>query len=256
MRAVRTWVTSVVTMLVFGLMLGVFHVIGLVARLFGLRPFEWTMGALQRTLLWVFRISNISIDVEKHPTVAATDSLIFISNHQSMYDVPIFGGLLFDKYPKYVAKKELARWIPSISLNLRRGGNALIDRKDREQAIRAIKELGASITTRGTSVVLFPEGSRARDGKMRRFKAAGAVTLMEAAPTVAVVPTVIEGSWRVFKNNLLPIPWGERVRVRFCEPIERRSDEDLRGVLKQAEQTIRETLEEWRSESGTAGAAG
>ena len=72
-----------------------------------------------------------------------------VSNHQSMFDIVVIGGVLFTNYPKYVAKKELGRWLPSISLNLRRGGNALIDRKDRIGSLRAITE-AASPSSSGT----------------------------------------------------------------------------------------------------------
>ena len=72
--------------------------------------------------------------MEEPPEIANGEAYIMVSNHQSMLDVPIFGGLLMRTFPKYIAKTELGRWIPSVSLNLTRGGNALIDRNDARQA--------------------------------------------------------------------------------------------------------------------------
>ena len=116
------------TVAAFGLALGVFHLVALAALPFGKRPFEKVMAALQRTLISVFSISGVRVDTKGRDGFATTGGYIFVSNHQSMFDVPIFGGLLGHNYPKYVAKRELARGIPSISLNLRHGGNAQIGR--------------------------------------------------------------------------------------------------------------------------------
>jgi 1-acyl-sn-glycerol-3-phosphate acyltransferase len=66
--------------------------------------------------------------------------IIFVSNHQSMYDIIAMIWFLRRFHCKFVSKKEL-EGIPSIS-NLRHGGSALIDRKDPKQAIPAIKGLG------------------------------------------------------------------------------------------------------------------
>src|SRR5207247_709731 len=133
-----------------------------IARLFGPRPHEIVVGLLQKSLLGAFRLCGARLEVERSDEVKPWTPYVVIANHQSMFDVPIFGALLFSNFPKYVAKRELARWIPSISYNLRRGGNAIIDRQDPDQALVAIQELGQQLERRGVSAVIFPEGTRAR----------------------------------------------------------------------------------------------
>jgi 1-acyl-sn-glycerol-3-phosphate acyltransferase len=252
MRRLRDWVFSIPTAAVFGLVLGFFHVLGLLTRPFGIRPFETVMAALQRTLIWVFLLSGVRVATEGREGFARTGGYIFVSNHQSMYDVPIFGGLLPRNYPKYVAKRSLAKGIPSVSLNLRVGGNALIDRDDREQALVAIREMAEEAGRRDVSIVIFPEGTRSRVGELGDFRAGGLAAIMEAAPHLAIIPTAIEGSWRVFERNMFPIPFGSRVRVRFGQPIARVAGESPATVLEACREWIEGTLREWRTVEGVA----
>ena len=247
LRTVRDWMFSIPTVVLFGATLGVFEIIGRIALLFGRRPFEWAMAALQKTLLVVFRVSHVRIKVEMDPDFDPTTGYVMLSNHQSMFDVPMFGGLLPRAFPKYVAKAELGRWIPSVSLNLKHGGNALISRDDRTSALREIRRLGEECQERGTSVVIFPEGTRAREGELQLFKPAGASTLLKGADSMAVVPTAIDGSWRIFYNNMFPIPFGTTVRVYFGKPIERGPDKDTRDLVAQAEAAVQAVLDRWRN---------
>jgi 1-acyl-sn-glycerol-3-phosphate acyltransferase len=249
-KPLRDWLFTIPTLIAFGLSLVVFDITGRIALLFGLRPFEWTMAALQRTLLSVFAISGVRFDVEGLDGFDQSGGYLFISNHQSMYDVPIFGGILIRNFPKYVAKRSLARGIPSISLNLRRGGNALIDRGERAQALTAIAQMAAECQDRSVSAVIFPEGTRSRDGSLASYRVGGVAALMEGAPELEIIPTVIDGSWRVFLNNMFPVPFGTHVRVAFGEPIPRDSNEDPEVVLEQCREWAVETLSRWHEGSG------
>lgn len=246
------WIFTVPFLLMFGLVLLLFDPLQRLARLFGQRPQEVVVGVLQAALIQTFRLSGMRLEVERSPEVKPSTPYIIVSNHQSMLDVPIFGGLLFTNYPKYVSKRELGRWIPSISYNLRRGGNALIDRDDRGQAQAEIRALGERAEQRGVSVVIYPEGTRSRNGELRPFKPGGTLTLLKAAPRLAVVPATIDGSWRLLRYNLLPVPFGVTVRVRFSDPIERISSEDASTLLDRVRAEISANLERWRgSTSGT-----
>ena len=249
MKRVVDWIFTVPFIILFGLTLGIFEVIARVARLFGLRPMEITMGVMQRILLWLLRITGTRLTVEKSDQIRGRTGYVLVSNHQSMFDVPIFGGLLFSNFPKYVAKRELGRWLPSVSFNLTHGGNALIDRDDPRQALRAIKQLGRECQERQTAVVIFPEGTRSRDGELAAFRPSGTLTLLKAAPELAVVPTAIDGSWALLRHKMFPVPFGTHIRVRFGDPIERREGEDLEALLQAARQDIATTLERWRAPS-------
>lgn len=249
MRVLLDWVVTIPFLLAFGLLLVVFDPLQRIARLFGQRPQELVVGALQRALLWAFAICGTRLEVERSPGVRSWTPYLVVANHQSMFDVPIFGGLLFTNFPKYVSKKELARWIPSISYNLRRGGNALIDRGDRGQALDAIRQLGRHVNERDVSAVIYPEGTRARHGSLGEFKPKGFLELLAAAPDAAILPVAIDNSWKLLRHNLLPVPFGTRVRVWMGEPIPRQPGEDGTVLLEKVRAQIGATLERWRGES-------
>jgi 1-acyl-sn-glycerol-3-phosphate acyltransferase len=243
------WVLTIPFLLLFGLALLLFDVAGRVVRPFSLRGFEVVMASLQWTLMKLFGICGTRVIVERHPEVRPSTGYVLISNHQSLFDIAMIGGLLFSNYPKYVAKRELGRWIPSISLNLRHGGNAIIDRKDRVQAVTAISEMATTAQRRDVSVVIFPEGTRSRDGTLQRFKASGAEALLGAADRLPVVPTAIDGSWRLLRHNLKPVPFGTTVRVGFGAPIERTPGDAARRV-EEARGWIERKLDSWRAGGG------
>jgi 1-acyl-sn-glycerol-3-phosphate acyltransferase len=241
------WFFTVPFLIAFGLLLAIFDPIQRLARLFGSRPHEIVVGLLQISLVGALRICGTRFQVERSPEVAPRTPYVIIANHQSMFDIPIVMALLFTNYPKFVSKRELARWIPSVSYNLRRGGNALIDRANRRQAIEAIRALGKLVQERGVSAVIYPEGTRARRGEMRPFKPAGAIALLKAAPALAVVPMAIDESWRLLRYNLFPVPFGVRVRVHFGAPIPREGAGDGGSVLDRAQAEIEDTLRCWRA---------
>lgn len=240
------WITTLPFLLAFGLILLFFDPLQRIARLFGQRPQEIVAGCLQSSLVAACRLCGTRLEVERSARVRPNTAYILIANHQSMFDIPIVGSLLFTNYPKYVSKRELAKWIPSISYNLRRGGNALIDRADRAQAVEAIRELGERAQARGVSVVIYPEGTRSRAGELKPFKPGGTITLLQAAPALDVVPVTIDASWRLLCHNLLPVPFGTRIRVRFGDPIARSAADDPAQLLERARVEIEDTLVRWR----------
>jgi len=248
-KKVIDWIFTIPFLVAFGLTLAIFEPIARVARLFGLRPMEITMGVMQRVLLIVFRIAGTRLHVERSPLLLPRTGYIIVSNHQSLFDVPIFGGLLFSNYPKYVAKRELGRWVPSVSFNLTHGGNAIIDRGDPAQAHEAIRGLGEAAERRDVAVVIFPEGTRSRDGHLKAFRPGGVLELLAAAPSLPVVPTTVDGSWKLLRNKLFPVPFGTTVNVRFSDPLPRVAGEAPAELLARARSVIEDTLEEWRGAS-------
>ncbi len=248
MRRLRDWVFTIPFLIAFGFGFAFFDILGRIVRPFSLRGFEYVMAMLQRYLMDTFRLCGTKIIVEQSPEIRPRTGYALVSNHQSLLDIVMIGGLLFTNFPKYVAKKELSRGIPSISLNLRWGGNALIDRKDRTQAFRAIKEMAKKAQERNVSVVIFPEGTRSRDGRLKEFKRGGTAMMLGAADQLPVVPVAISGSWRLAENNMFPVPFGTEVRIRFGDPIERHPD-DVDELLATVESYIRSTLAEWGDEA-------
>jgi len=248
MGRILDWAGTIAFLPVFGVILVVFEVIQRLAKACGKRPHDYTVACLTTSLVAAFRITGMRLRVERDPAVRSHHPYLIISNHQSMFDIALLGYVFFTNFPKYVSKRELARRIPSVSYNLRCGGNALINRDDPTQALEAIRALGARVERNGVSAVIFPEGTRARHGELGAFKPRGSVALLESAPATEIVPVTIDGSWRLMRANFLPVPFGTRVRIRLGAPIPRRTGQDAAALLEDVRAEIAATLADVRGE--------
>jgi len=145
--------------------------------------------------------------------------IIFVSNHQSLYDIIGIIWYLRRFHAKFVSKIELGKGIPSVSYNLRNGGSVLIDRKDPKQAIPKIKALSEYIEKYKRSAVIFPEGTRSKDGTPKKFSENGLKILCKYAPSAVVVPISINNSWKLVKFGTFPMGLGNRLEFIIHEPI-------------------------------------
>jgi 1-acyl-sn-glycerol-3-phosphate acyltransferase len=238
------WLGTLVFAPLFLLILLVFDPVQRLARLCGRRPHDYVAAAMQWSILAALRVSGTRLQVERAAGVRPHTGYVVVTNHQSMFDIVVMGALLFTNFPKYVSKRELSHGIPSVSYNIRAGGSAIIDRSDREQALGEIRRLGRSLGERTISAVIFPEGTRARDGVMKPFKPAGTLELLASAPEAPLLPVAIDGSWRLMRFGLRPLPFGVRVRVRIGEPLAR--GREARVLLQDAERWIAATIAGWR----------
>ncbi len=242
------WIVTIPFLIAFGGTLVVYEVVLRIARRLGRQSYDFAAACLQWTMIQVCRVAGASVRVERSPRVRPNTSYLFLSNHQSMFDIVLIGGLLFTNHPRFVSKRELARRIPSVSYHLRTGGHALIDRGDRAQATRAIEALGRRVASESTySAALFPEGTRARRGELGAFRPAGASSLLGAAPGVPIVPIAIDESWRLLRYNMFPVPFGVGIRVWIGDPIERQAGEDPKALLDDVRSQIAKKLADWRS---------
>ncbi len=163
---------------------------------------------------------------------------IFVANHQSMNDIPPMLWFLRKYQPIFIAKKELAKGIPSISFNYQCGGAIAIDRKDGVQARNAILGLGKRLKTQNISACIFPEGTRARDGQLKKFQSGGLKTLLSEVPDAVIVPIAIANSWKLVRYGFWPIP--AAIRLRFCVlPIIDATNRSADEVIEQAYQQIK-----------------
>lgn len=152
--------------------------------------------------------------------------LIIVTNHQSMYDIPPLIWYMRKHHPKFVSKKELGKGIPSVSFNLKYGGSVLIDRKDGKSAILEIGKLGSYIEHYNRSAVIFPEGTRSRDGHPRPFKPMGLKMLLKKAPSALIVPISINNSWKLVRYGKFPMGLGAKVTFDVQKPIENKGNVD------------------------------
>jgi len=247
-----SWATTIVFLPVFGGVLLVFDVAQRLAYAISPRAQEYVAGALQWSLVQAFRLTGMRLRVERAPEVRSHASYIIVSNHQSMFDIPILGSVFFSNFPKYISKKSLGSGIPSVSYNLRKGGHVLIDRSDGPTAVAAIRELGQRVAAERCSAMIFPEGTRARRGSLGPFKPAGFMALLEEAPHAPVISVAIDKSWRLLRHNYFPVPWGTRIRVYVGKPIARHANEDRRALVDHVHDEIDAVLTRWRHDRSRA----
>lgn len=167
-------------------------------------------GVWARTLLWA---AGISVSVEGGEHIAAPPYL-FMSNHQSALDISVLLSHLPVPF-KFVAKRELFR-IPVFGRAIRKAGYINIDRDNPREALKAIEEAVARIRG-GTSVLIFPEGTRSTDGNLLPFMK-GAFSLATRAG-VPVVPLAVIGTNALQPPGCAVAARKGRVTVRVGKPI-------------------------------------
>ena len=112
-------------------------------------------------------VSRIKVTVKGISNIDPSKSYIFMPNHQSNFDIPVLLGCLPAQF-RWLAKAELFR-IPLFGRAMRGCGYISIDRSNRKSAFRSLQKAADTIRN-GVSVLIFPEGTRSLDGKIRSFK--------------------------------------------------------------------------------------
>ena len=173
---------------------------------------HWCARTWSRLIL---RTTGVRVDVAGLERLVPGRTYLFVVNHQSIYDIPI----LFWSLPyqlRIIAKASLGRF-PFLGWHLRRTGHMLVNRRRPERA--AIFSWASRLSSTGLSLVVFPEGTRSRDGRVGRFKGGSFHLALEAG--MPVVPVSVMGSRHVMlKGRLATYPG--RVRLVVHDPIDTR----------------------------------
>lgn len=238
------WLVTPLFIITFAVTLGVFHILQVLARCMGYSAHKFIVDCMCWCLLQGLRVGGTRISfsstLDDNSSLPEDRPIIFVANHQSMFDIPVISWFLRTHHPKFIAKKELGKGIPSVSYNLRNGGSILIDRSNPRQALPEIEKLGNYIKDRNFSAVIYPEGTRARDGMLKNFKPSGFLKIKKTVPEAQVVPLVIQGSWELLRYGLKPFPFGVKFSLTVLKPL---SDElSPKEQLALAEKEIRSYL--------------
>jgi 1-acyl-sn-glycerol-3-phosphate acyltransferase len=238
MQQLLSYPLSVIYYLCFGLCLVIFHPVQWIClNFFGYQAHKKSVDYLNFMLLRCTNLVGTRYTFENRDWIPKNVPLIFVSNHQSMYDIIAMIWYLRDFHAKFVSKKELGQGIPSVSYNLRHGGSVLIDRKDPKQAIPMIKGLSEYIEKHQRSAVIFPEGTRSKDGKPKEFAQSGLKILCKYAPSAFVVPITINNSWKMVKFGFFPLGLGNHLTFTVHQPLSVK-DVALEDIMKITENEI------------------
>jgi len=161
----------------------------------------------------ILATTGVRVDAKGIEALAPGRTYIFVSNHQSIYDIPI----LFSTLPyqlRIIAKKSLGKF-PFLGWHLQRTGHLLVDRRSPDP--RGILQQWTELVAKGLSLIVFPEGTRSLDGRVARFKGGGFLLAIQAG--LPIVPVAISGSRHVMlKSRLMVKPGNVTFVVR--PPIE------------------------------------
>jgi 1-acyl-sn-glycerol-3-phosphate acyltransferase len=243
MKKILSWPFSILSSLAFVLSLLIGHVLFLLVMPFG-QYLRWRMAYFVNHIInSSLCFSGTTYRAEGRENLNNLEgNIIIVSNHQSMMDIP-FIGVVFQKYaPRFIAKRELGRGIPFISLRLRNGGGILIDRGNASQAIKAIEKQAPEIAAQGGAICIFPEGTRAKDGIMKRFKPSGLRVLMKALNNPMIVPVSISNSWKLLMYKMMPLPFGTPVKM-VIHPAIHTAGQSAESVIEKVEAIIRARVE-------------
>jgi len=242
MKKVLDYLLSTIYAIHFGVTLVVFHVIQVIAyHVFGQKAHKVSVDYLNFSLNFGLYLTGASIDFRKKATLPDDRPIIFIANHQSMFDISALFWFLRQYHPRFVSKIELAHGIPSISYNLRKSKAAIIDRKDGKKALVEIARLGKLIHDEKSAAVIFPEGTRTASGQMKAFQPGGVATLLKRAPEALIVPIAINGTGRMNPKGLFPLKSFTKLSWTVLPGIEP-AGKTLDAVLVEAREAIESEL--------------
>lgn len=242
MKKFLGYILSPFAIIAFFLALLIFHPIQWVCfRFFGYNAHKRAVDLLNLCLLSTAYIVGNSVTFINKQNLPTDRPIIFLANHQSLFDIPPLIWYLRKYHAKFISKVELTKGIPSISYNLKHGGGANIDRKDSRQSIAEIVKLANRMKANNWSAVIFPEGTRSKNGEVKAFQVGGIATILKKCPNALLVPIAIKDSWKMIRYGLYPLNTFTPMTWEVLAPIEP-GQTPYEDLVLEAENKIRAAL--------------
>ncbi len=193
-----------------------------------------------RRVLQVVAVLVYRVRYSGRENIPASGGVLVVSNHQSHLDPPLV-GIGCPRQMNYIARETLFDFRP-FGWILKSVGGIPIDRDG--FGLRGIKE-SLKLLKKGEMVLIFPEGTRMRDGEIGLFRPG--FTTLAARSNAAILPVAIDGAFRVWPRSR-KFPGLGKIRVRYGKPIPNAeiAGRDEREVLAEVERRVRECLEQLR----------
>jgi 1-acyl-sn-glycerol-3-phosphate acyltransferase len=207
-------------------------------------PVWFARRAWSRLGLW---LAGARVEVVRPVPALPSGPVVFASNHESVLDI----WVLFATLPRgfrFIAKQELFR-LPIFGWYLALGGHIPVDRSNRAKSLESLRRAGAAVRG-GTSLVVFPEGTRSRDGRVHPFKKGPFAVAKEAG--VPVIPIAISGSGAVTPSKVIAVHPGT-IRVAAGDPVDPGAFPEREALLAEVRRRI---VDLHRSLGGLGGAEG
>ena len=181
-------------------------------------------------------LAGVRLEAEGQENIPKDRAVIYMANHQSNFDIlALYAGLPVQF--RWLAKEELFR-IPLFGFAMRRSGYIPIDRSDPKKSLHSMTQAARRIAE-GTSVIVFPEGTRSPDGSILPFKKGGFILALQAG--APIVPVAIEGCRDVMPKNSRWIRGGT-IRVRIFPSVE--TADHVAADREQLQEAVRRPIAE------------
>lgn len=187
----------------------------------------------------VIRLLLLPVHIEGREHLEKEQSYVIIPNHQGAFDIFLIYGFL-GRHFKWMMKEEL-RHIPLVGKACESSGYIFVDQHGGPKKMKATHDRARKILQGGVSLVVFPEGARTWDGRMRRFKR-GAFQLANELQ-MPLLPITINGSFEVLPRSrgFNFVSW-HRLSLTIHPAIPPIADVDERAVMQQAHDIIESAL--------------
>ncbi|MBO5720332.1 MAG: 1-acyl-sn-glycerol-3-phosphate acyltransferase [Bacteroidales bacterium] len=193
-------------------------------------------------MMWaraVCALSFVRIEVKGRENIDPKQSYVFVANHQGAFDIFLIYGYLKHNF-KWVMKHTL-RKVPMVGKACEAAKHIFVDRTNPKAIKRTIEEAKATLQG-GMSVVIFPEGTRSADGKMKKFKR-GAFQLAVDL-NIPVVPLTINGSYKIMPKSTFLIYPG-KLTLQIHKPIMPPAEGyDMEVLVEESYQKVSSALKE------------
>ena len=178
----------------------------------------------------LLKIAGVTVEVEGLENIPPDQPVLFISNHQGNFDIPILLAHL--NTPHALLAKVETQKIPLIRTWMRHLECVFVDRENPRQAVASIHQ-AVEVLQSGRSMIIFPEGTRSKGEQVGEFKA-GSFKIATKAK-VPLVPVVMDGSYKVMEGNKM---WTRpaHVRVKVLSPV------DVSGLSREESKELPEKL--------------
>jgi 1-acyl-sn-glycerol-3-phosphate acyltransferase len=189
----------------------------------------------------ILKTTGVRVTVEGLERITPGTTYVFVSNHQSIYDIPvIFASLPYQL--RIIAKQSLAAF-PVLGWHLQRGGHLFVDRRHPDRA--GILKRWRALVTDGLSLIIYAEGTRSPDGHVARFKAGSFLLAIEAG--LPIVPLSVIGTRAVMPKGRLRTEPAD-VRLVIHDPIQppviaEPSTQDAKALAERVHDIVSATVE-------------
>ena len=193
----------------------------------------WCMIALSLSPLWKVKITGKEyLDRKK--------SHVVVMNHQSLIDVLIAFSLF---YPVKMISKKALGFVPIVGWNLFLSGHMLVDRKSFKSQMGVLAKM-EKLLLRGESILLFPEGTRTKDGEIHEFKKG---TFKAAISTKTdILPVVIDGPYQLLPKKGFIAPCRHTIHIHVLPPVAVSGDESAGALAESVRLIMAEELSRLR----------